>query len=221
MINEIELLFNQEIRDKKRTGYGAYHNCGKRGSRGVKKLMFPVDFMSAKEKKLYTKGGECKVSNVFSDINNVPKLQELLQKDAAAVKSIILNAKEFHSTVALRSYWKVSSGKMYSIYDKFGITYNKRGYTKPIKNTNKEIKAPKVENKELINQQAQLLQAQQDSFSQIAVTRDRRKGFSISFFDEAVTGKDITDRLMNYIATLKDDAIYNIDFEVTEELIKK
>ena len=49
--SEAERLFNDEVRDKKRTASGVHHKAGKNGYVG--KMRFPSDIMNKKEKRKY------------------------------------------------------------------------------------------------------------------------------------------------------------------------
>jgi hypothetical protein len=75
VFSEAEKLFNQEVRDKKRTATGVHSKRGKNGYVG--KMRFPSDIMSRKEKYNYRKAGKLMVTNMYDEILTVEEFEEL------------------------------------------------------------------------------------------------------------------------------------------------
>lgn len=73
--SEAEKLFNQEVRDKKRTASGVHHKTGKNGYTG--KILFPSDIMPRKEKIKHRKAGKVMISNMYDEIMNIAEFEEL------------------------------------------------------------------------------------------------------------------------------------------------
>lgn len=129
--NNVEYILKQDNREK-RSANGEYHNSGRRGGglHGIKQgIRMPNDVLKYNDKKAYKKyigSGEIKMSNIYEDINNIPPIKDVKAKDYEAAKSIITAAREFHTSKELIEYWKISSGGLYSVYDKFGVIYQHR-----------------------------------------------------------------------------------------------
>ena len=75
VFSEAEKLFNQEVRDKKRTASGVHSKTGKNGYVG--KMRFPSDIMSRKEKYNYRKAGKVMTTNMYDEILTVEEFEQL------------------------------------------------------------------------------------------------------------------------------------------------
>lgn len=73
--NDAAKLFQDEIREKKKTASGVHHKTGKRGYVG--KMLFPTDFMKRSEKMKYRKGGKVVISNMYDEILPVDEFKKL------------------------------------------------------------------------------------------------------------------------------------------------
>lgn len=73
--SEAEKLFNQEVRDKKRTASGVHSKTGKRGYVG--KMRFPSDIMSRKEKYNYRKAGKVVTTQLYDEIIPIEEFEQL------------------------------------------------------------------------------------------------------------------------------------------------
>ena len=71
--SEAEKLFNQEVRDKKRTASGVHSKTGKNGYVG--KMRFPSDIMSRKEKYNYRKAGKVVTNNYMKKLLQLQNLK--------------------------------------------------------------------------------------------------------------------------------------------------
>jgi len=126
--NNIEALFDEEIRDKKRTARGSFHNITHRG--GGKKganLKTQVDYLTGKAKREYMKGSAIVTTNFYSDIKNCPSIEELRAKEPAQAKNIIMEVKKNNTINVIKKHLKVSGYMLYKIYDQFSIEYEHRG----------------------------------------------------------------------------------------------
>lgn len=129
--DEYEIMFNQEVRDKKRTARGARANSGRRGggNKGIQNaISFPSDLLKHNNKKLYKeyiRGGEIKVSNAYSDINQVPKIDEFNEMEFNKRKGLLVLLRELHSTTKLIKYWGINQPQMYKILREHEIELKK------------------------------------------------------------------------------------------------
>jgi hypothetical protein len=73
--SEAEKLFNQEVRDKKRTASGVHSKTGKNGYVG--KMRFPSDIMSRKDKYNYRKAGKVVTTQLYEEIIPVEEFEAL------------------------------------------------------------------------------------------------------------------------------------------------
>lgn len=122
--NDIERLLMEENREKKRTASGVFHRASRLGYiRGGIKTQ--VDYLKGKEKKKYMGNGEVMESNIYDDVKNLPTLAELESMNPEKAKHILTRAKMNNSARAIHEQLKVSNGKLYSLFDKFGVEYGK------------------------------------------------------------------------------------------------
>lgn len=73
--NNIERMFYDEIRDKKRTASGVHHKTGKNGYVGT--MRFPSDIMNRKEKMKYRRAGKVLTSNIFDEVLPIDEFENL------------------------------------------------------------------------------------------------------------------------------------------------
>ena len=73
--SEAEKLFNQEVRDKKRTASGVHSKTGKNGYVG--KMRFPSDIMSRKEKYNHRKAGKVMITQMYETIISIEEFEAL------------------------------------------------------------------------------------------------------------------------------------------------
>jgi hypothetical protein len=130
--NDCEILFDEEVRDKRRTASGARHNSGRRGggTKGITGHMtMPSDLLKYSDKKAYkeyVKGSVIKLSNNYENIDNLPSLAELKVMEQEMAHNIVKVAKNLHTNKELIQYWHISSGSLYSgVFDKYNVLYPK------------------------------------------------------------------------------------------------
>ena len=74
-MNNIEKMFFDEIRDKKKTASGVHHKTGKNGYVGT--MRFPSDIMNRSEKMKYKKAGKVVTTNIFDEILPIDEFEQL------------------------------------------------------------------------------------------------------------------------------------------------
>jgi hypothetical protein len=74
-LSEVEKLFREEVRDKKRTASGVHHKTGKNGYVG--KMRFPSDIMSRKDKIKYRKAGKVVTTQLYEEIITIEEFEKL------------------------------------------------------------------------------------------------------------------------------------------------
>lgn len=191
---DFEKMFNNEVREKKRTATGVFHRASRRGyvKGGVRTQ---VDFLRGKEKKAYIKGGEIKVSNLYDVLENVPTIEELDKMEYEVAKKIIERAKMNFSTLKLKKHWGVTSYTMYKkLYPKYNI----------------EIGEPKGGKKKT-------KVAEEITNAPVATTTPERDftGFVLKFAGEH-DASFISDRVLAFLSTMSENGKYRINFELVE-----
>lgn len=158
---------------------------GKRGYIG--KVMMPIDFMSKKEKRAYTKKGVVKVSNIYADIKKLPKFKEIREMHKDEAKKLITTLRGIHKSTALQKQWNISSATMYGFFGEIGVETRKRsggrknvkGESKDMKNVEKITPASFKEHKEE-NTKSEALEVVQAERVFIPSSFPKQSGFSIS-----------------------------------------
>ena len=133
---DVEKMFNNDSRYKKSVG----RNISKRASRkgycrgGVKT---PSDFMSKKEKNKLN--SEVRVYNMYEKYNEISncKADEIFSKSKEEVKAILTLMKSKFKCREICQAFGISNGKLYSLYDDYGVEYTKRPMVKETIKTNK------------------------------------------------------------------------------------
>ena len=116
-MNEIEKMFMQEVREKKRTGSGAFSKKGKGVKHGMRGIKFPYDYLSAKEKRLLN--GKVEVTQMYETILHK---DEFLQKDEATQKAMLLRWREIYPNSKIMQEMQInSSGAFHNIITSLDI----------------------------------------------------------------------------------------------------
>jgi hypothetical protein len=113
---EIAKMFREDVRDKKNIGRNIFNRAATRKGK-ISKMMFPVDFMSKKDKKEYIKGGKVMVSNIYTNfekIEDVPSIEQIRALPRETGVIIIKNARSKFTNDTLRKHWNVSINYLYS-----------------------------------------------------------------------------------------------------------
>ena len=67
------------------------------------------------------------MSEQYKDIKNVPKLVDIMKMDADQARDILTAVKQNHTNKVMQNHFNVSSGKLYSIFNKLNVPYDKKG----------------------------------------------------------------------------------------------
>ena len=116
MKENIEKIFIQDSREKKRIGIGIHNRASRRGYiRGGIKTQ--SDFLSAREKKKLN--GEVIVKNMYDDINRVPSIEDIKAMDYNKAKQLIAYCREKHKANTLLQHWGCTKFKMYTFFNNY------------------------------------------------------------------------------------------------------
>ena len=235
--NEIERMFQDEIRSKKRISSGARHNSGRRGgsSKGIKgSLHMPSEWLRYTDKKAYKayiRGGEIQMSNVLDDISNIPNIIELGKKEFKSAQSIVKTAKEKHTTKELCKHWEVTSYSLYKLFRTYEVeyaTHKRKSKALPKEEAWKTSGTTFAEEQRKILQESKLLQENQKKINGMdaesiakpinlpSITEEEFEEFQLKYIKKEVNGKEIQDRIMNYIGILFEDKKYEVKLVIRE-----
>ena len=129
-MENVEKIFNDDIRNKKRTGVGIHKRKGKRGYVG--RMVTTVDLLKGEEKKAYKQAGELKQMNVYDKLIT---LDELNTFDKEIQQQIILNWRKKYSVSEISKGLRASKYYYYEKLYELGIHEKKGGAKlKSIKN---------------------------------------------------------------------------------------
>lgn len=224
-MDQIERMFNEEIRDKKRTARGSFSNSGRRGggTKGVRSVKTAADVLKYNDKaayKLYVKASDVIMSNVYDDILNIPTVAEIKEKDFNSAQSIVKAAKLGHTMKDLSNHWHLSGYSLYKLFDDYEIEYPKHPRKKTIKKEKDIKKANYIQKQEEIFQQANLLNDQRMAFvaPTLLATEEPKEEeeFQLKYIKKEVTGVEAQDRIMNYMGILMKDKKYDVKLTITE-----
>ncbi|MCT1390138.1 hypothetical protein ACPOM7_17530 [Peribacillus castrilensis] len=116
--NEIERLFNEEIRDKKKTGSGSFKRTGKGVKNGIRGGMrFPYQNLSRKEQKEYTKPGEVKVFN----LNDVLPIKSLVNKPEKEQRELLERWRNLYTNEVIYKKMGTSQNRYYKLLKKLNV----------------------------------------------------------------------------------------------------
>lgn len=116
-MNEFEKVFNEEVRDKKRTANGVHGKTGKRGFVGT--MRTPADLLKGKERRQYEGTSPVTVSNIYDRIIPHDEFKSLSRKK----KMILLyEYKKRFSAKEIAEKWDISDKTVYYYYRAYGVT---------------------------------------------------------------------------------------------------
>lgn len=198
---EIEKMFTKEIIDKKRTGRGVYNRASRRGYTGT--VRTHVDFLKGKAKKEYMGNGEVRRMNMYSDLTNLPTVEEMQDMDIEKVKNILTECKKKNTSksIAEKLGYK-STGSLYHIYERYGVPITKRKYkTKKDKNKDKDENAidNNIPNQVLVQN----------------VNNEFKNSFELTFKGEYI-GDSIETRILSITSSLSKENTYRITLNIEE-----
>jgi hypothetical protein len=142
VFSEAEKLFNQEVRDKKRTASGVHHKTGKRGYVG--KMRFPTDIMTRKEKYNHRKAGKVMITNMYEELITLEEFEEL---DFNERKNRMAHWRTIYTNKEITNAMGIHNNKYYKIVAELGLPKAPRvdrkepRTSKPIKVQEKQEKA--------------------------------------------------------------------------------
>ncbi len=135
----IEKIFKDEIREKKKIGNGAFHMRGKGVKHGFSgALRTPYHFMKTKEKKKLD--GEVSVFNMYETI--LPK-DEFLLKDKETQKLMLTRWREIYDNTLIKKEMGISNKPYYDLCSALEIP-KKRVMQPPRKNRGAKINKPSL-----------------------------------------------------------------------------
>jgi hypothetical protein len=108
-------LWNEEIRDKKRTARGVHGKTGKRGYVG--KMMLTSDFLSGKEKREYTKSGKVRTYNM-KDIMPYLEFQTFNQEEQ---KKLLKSWRDIYSNEKIINEMQINKNVYYDLVSDFSL----------------------------------------------------------------------------------------------------
>lgn len=108
--SEAEMVFLEEVREKKRTASGVHHKTGKRGYVGT--MRFPSDIMSRKEKMKHRRGSKIMSFNMFDEILT---LEEFNKLETEEKKKRMIHWRAKYMTKEIIKGMGVGSGTYYKI----------------------------------------------------------------------------------------------------------
>lgn len=215
---EIERLFYKEIGEKKRVGNGIMCKTGKRGYVG--KMKTTADLLKANDKKKYKeyiKGGTIKVSNMYSELEKVPKFKEFQSMDNKKAVEFYNTIREYHTVTVLKNYWNISGYKFYQHLADIGI-----GVKSP-KNTREENRARAKANAAL-KEVALTVVENTVSVPEIPtapvkkeVVEKRIEGFELIYNKSKIKGGTIQEVVVNLVSILNASSEYEISLNIKEK----
>lgn len=138
---EIERLFNDDVREKRKTGSGSFHRRGKGVKHGVSgALRTPSYYMSNKEKKKLN--GEVKVSYMYETI--IP-IEEFRLKDTDTQRAMLTRWRELYDNGKIKEDLGIANSPFFKLIDSLEIPKKPRGGTRgprKAKATNISVKEP-------------------------------------------------------------------------------
>jgi len=119
---EVERIFNDDIREKRKAGSGSFHRRGKGVKHGMSgALRTPSFYMSNKEKKKLN--GEVKVSYMYETL--VP-YNEFNLKDKETQKAMLTKWRETYDNASIRSELGISNKAFYDLVADLGVPKKRR-----------------------------------------------------------------------------------------------
>jgi hypothetical protein len=128
--NDIEKLFNQDVRDKKVAARGVHGQASKRGFVG--KVYTPSDFLDGRSKKgrTYRGTGKVEVWNMYEEIISYEKFQEL---DQEKQREILIKYQDKFSVDEICEAWGLNQYHYYKIVKELDLPPRKKKLFKKTK----------------------------------------------------------------------------------------
>ena len=120
---EIERLFNDDVREKRKAGSGSFHKRGKGVKHGISgALRTPSYYMSNKEKKKLN--GEVKVTYMYETI--IP-LEEFKAQDVETQRNMLTSWRDHYTNEEIKRGLGTSNNPFYKLVEDLGLPKKPRG----------------------------------------------------------------------------------------------
>jgi hypothetical protein len=209
-----ESLFNQDIRDKKRTASGTRSKTGLRGYVGTMRM--PCDLMSSKEKRQYRKCGKVVRYNMYETIMPFDEFKQLPKEEQSTV---LQKLRERHKNKEIQRVWEVNSQTYYSLVNKLGLpTRNQTSKTLPIPSATKlsDLRPSPDVIPEPTPDMTKLMESMIEEFFKKQQTQVVPSGFSTSI-DGEYDSYDLAKKLESLAVMLRsEDTKYRVTLTVQE-----
>ena len=144
---EIERLFNEDVREKRKTGSGSFHKRGKGVKHGLSgALRTPYYYLSTKEKKKLN--GEVKVTFMYETI--IP-IDEFRLKDEEIQKAMLTRWREIYDNSQIKKGLGIANSPYYKLIDSLNLPKKPRGGANNTgENKIRKAKAAAISNKKTL-----------------------------------------------------------------------
>jgi predicted DNA-binding protein YlxM (UPF0122 family) len=122
MLSSIDKIFNEDIREKRKTSRGVYSRTGKRGYVG--KMKFPSDIMHSKDRRKYRGNGKVVVWNMYEDIMEYSYFKGLPQQEQ---KKVLEGLRKKHTNKEIQTQWGLAAQSFYNLVTKLGAKKREMG----------------------------------------------------------------------------------------------
>lgn len=228
MGENIQRIFEDDVRDKKRTGTGVFSRASRRGYVG--KMRTPYDGVKYKAKKEYMGNGKVVTYNMFEE--QIVELDTFENFDKARQKELLELYREKFTTEEIKKTWRMNTYAFYNLLKKLGIQVKPIGTLTEAGKEKKRVAMAKAREAKLLKQR----ERQEDIFDiedsiinepEVAVTVEQKvvpkanivtisNGLSIMLEGE-YEGKIFGEKVRKLLALLEDDSsMYKIKLEIVE-----
>ena len=168
---EVERIFNDDIRDKRKAGSGSFHRRGKGVKHGMSgALRTPSFYMSNKEKKKLN--GEVEVTNMYETL--IP-FNEFNLKDTETQKALLTKWREIYDNASIRLELGISNKAFYDLVSDLEIPKKRRVEDRDQRNKPKQAKVsvtpkPKkslMETVEFLGEEREVLEVKKEVIKEV------------------------------------------------------
>ena len=123
---DVERLFREDIRDKRKAGSGSFHKRGKGVKHGISgALKTPYHYMTTKEKKKLN--GEVKVSFMYETV--IP-MREFKLKDEETQRAMLIRWRELFENKHIIKEMGIGNNTLYGLIEELNLPKKPRGGTR-------------------------------------------------------------------------------------------
>jgi len=138
--NELERLFYEDVREKKKAASGVHHKTGKNGYVGT--MRFPSDIMSRSEKMRYRRSSKVMVTNMYDEILHIDEFEKL---ETYEKKNRLQYWRNIYSNKEITTGMGIWNNKYYSIVAELELPKAPRANSnKPRKAAAKKVKPQEI-----------------------------------------------------------------------------